>query len=236
MASTEKLFSMESSFRGLSNNMNPDKKAILIGAYPIGDFEVLKKEREGAFLLCCDGGYKTLEKLGVEPDLFVGDFDTLPKKELKNPKEVITLNPVKDDTDTFYAVKWALEKGFTTFYFFGCLGGKVEHSLANIQVLSYLIDHKARGFLFSSDSKTVLTMGENETFRFKKDAKGMFSLFSYTPNALVTEKNLKYTLDKAELSSSIPLGVSNEFIGEEAEVTIHQGKVILVYPYGGLIR
>lgn len=206
-------------------------KAILIGAGPIEKITPFtKEEKDSSLLLCCDGGYKVYKKLGIEPDLFVGDFDTLNPNDLGHPKEKVVLNPVKDDTDTFYAIKKALRSGIKEFTFYGCLGGKMEHTIANLQVLSYLLDQGARGTLISPNESQFITMGEKCRFDFYPNAKGMLSLFSYSPESVVSEHHLKYTLEKATLTSSIPLGVSNEFIDKVADIEVEEGRVLLVAP------
>lgn len=209
------------------------KKVVLIGAGPIT--EVPEEYFEDSYLVACDGGYRLFEENKKEPDLFVGDFDTLPEKELKSPKKKYLLNPIKDDTDTFFAIKKLLEQGYKEFHLFGCLGGKMEHSYANIQVLSYLLDHDAIGYLYSADSKTVVTMVDKGVIHFKKEEQGFLSLFSYTLVSKVSEKHLKYELDHATLTSSIPLGVSNEFIGEAGEIDVEEGRILLFCPREALL-
>ncbi len=207
------------------------KKALIIGAGPIQNSAFLQDVKD-MFFIACDGGYLTYQKEGIEPDLFIGDFDTLSPSILKHPKEVITLNQIKDDTDTLFAIKTALERGYDTFYIYGCLGGKIEHSIANIQLLSYLENHHAKGYLYSEDQKTVLFTLSNESITFSKEAKGYISVFSLTDKTFdVSEYNLKYTLFKHELSSSFPLGISNEFIeGKEAKIEVGEGILLIVCP------
>ena len=116
------------------------KKCIIIGA---GEFneKIIEKNKDD-LLIIADGGYYNYQKVsnfnldGI--DVLVGDFDSLDKKNLKlsNKTKVITLNPIKDDTDIVDAVKYGLNNGFIEFYLYGCLGKRLEHSIANIQVLS----------------------------------------------------------------------------------------------------
>lgn len=207
------------------------KKALIIGAGPISNSAFLHDVKD-MFSIACDGGYLAYQKEGIEPDLFIGDFDTLSPSIINHPKEIITLNQIKDDTDTLFAIKTALERGYDTFYIYGCLGGKIEHSIANIQLLSYLENHHAKGYLFSEDQQTVLFTLSNESITFSKEAKGYISVFSLTDKTVdVSEYNLKYTLVKHELSSSFPLGISNEFIeNKAAKIEAGDGILLIVCP------
>lgn len=210
------------------------KKACIIGASEISDASFLQK-RKGCYLISCDGGYLYFLNQGMEPDLFIGDFDTLGKDSLHHPKEVIRLNPVKDDTDTIFAVKTALERGFDTFYFYGCLGGKLEHTIANLQVLKYLKDRKKDGYLIDEDNSQLVFMLHQEKVSFKK-MKGMLSVFSYSEEcAGVTIHNLKYELKEAVLTNGFPLGVSNQLIDkEDAFIEVKEGYLLVIAPLASL--
>ncbi len=206
------------------------KKVVLLGAGPLKDISFLKKEkREDIYLVCCDGGYKKAIEANMECDLFVGDYDTFPKGMLRNPKEIVSLNVIKDDTDTLFALKTCIQKGYDNFYLYGCLGGKIEHTIANLQVLSFLLDQNKKGFLFDEKNEDVVFLLD-KGMEFKETAAGMLSLFSYTEKTKnVTLENLKYNLDGATLSSSFPLGVSNEFIeGKKAKISFSEGRLLVV--------
>ena len=200
------------------------KKAILVGASPFHDDSFLDQD---AYFVSCDGGYLPFLRREKEPDLFIGDFDTLDASELKHPKEVITLPTVKDDTDIFFSIKLLLQRGFQQFEFYGCLGNKLDHTLGNISLLSYLKDHEAKGILF--DDENMILLLSQESLSFPDTCKGMISLFSFTEKCEdVTLSHLKYELDHATLSSSIPLGISNEFLSQEAKIEVGKGKLLLV--------
>jgi thiamine pyrophosphokinase len=204
------------------------KKAILIGAGPIGDVSFLKKASD-CYMVASDGGYRAYERCGVVPDLFVGDYDTMKDSKKVHARQIISLDVVKDDTDTIFALKHCLESGYDTFYLYGCLGGKIEHTIANIQTLSFLLDHHAMGYLISEDGGQVVFM-VNQSVTFKPDAKGILSVFSHTNESKgVSMYNLMYTLEDATLTSSFPLGVSNQFInGRQGRITVGDGRLVVV--------
>ncbi len=204
------------------------KKAVIVGAGPIDKGFTLSKKKD-VFYAACDGGYRLFLRSGFEPDLFVGDFDTLGKEELKDVKAKVVLPVRKDDTDTFYTVKMLLEKGYDSFDFYGCLGGKIDHTFANVSLLLHLLNHGAKGFLFSENNKIVVHMIQNSCIRLKPKKSGMISVFSYNGNCEgVSEEHLLYELHDQELRADIPLGISNQLIGEEAVISVRKGTLLLV--------
>lgn len=174
-------------------------------------------------VIAADGGYQQLT--GVKPDLVVGDFDSL---GFVPEGERIVKHPVKkDDTDMMLAVKLGLEKGYKDFVLLGGIGGRFDHTFANIQTLAYLKEQGARGFLIG-EKETFFLLSE-ETARFDEKTSGIVSVFSYSPKCeKVTIKGLLYELTEATLTSGFPLGVSNEFVGTKASISIGEGTGLVV--------
>lgn len=212
------------------------KKAYIIGASKIKDVSFLKKRNPDSYIVACDGGYKVLKKENIEPDLFVGDFDTLDEEALCKPKKTIKLNVVKDDTDTIFAIKECLKIGIDTFYLFGCCGGKNEHFIANIQVLKYLKKNHANGYLVDDIQKQILFVLQDESIKLKP-INQMISVFSLSDECRgVTLKNLMYQLEDATLTNSFPLGISNQFIkGKTAFIEVKEGCLLIIAPIDSLL-
>jgi len=208
-------------------------KCIVICA---GDFTPVEiKRKEGDFVIAVDGGYLYSKILETAPDLIIGDFDSVSdaeKEELSVMKQtdkdrIVELNPCKDDTDTLAALRIGLKKGYRNFHIYGAMGGRLEHTIANIQCLHFLKNHGAKGYIM--DEACMLTLIQNETVVFNKDMEGFLSLFSLDEKATgVTIKNMKYPLEQAEITNDFPIGISNEFIGEAGEVTVEKGTLLAV--------
>ena len=136
-------------------------------------------------------------------------------------------------TDMMIAVKEGLRRGFSRFALFGGLGGRLGHTLANIQTLAYLSKHGARGFL-CGERETVTTVTDG-TVSFSAVYSGYISVFCLdVPARGVTLCGLKYPLDGAVLTASVPLGVSNEFTGTASSVTVENGTLVIVWGDGRL--
>ncbi len=182
-------------------------------------------------VIAADGGFDYLEELGLRADYVLGDFDSvvsydLPSDSIRYPKE-------KDDTDMMLAVKLGLEKNYTEFAIYGGLGGRLDHTIANIQALSYLARHGASGTLYSSDyAVRVVTDG---TISFGKDLPenvpgNICSVFSLSDTSTsVTIHGLKYETESVLLTNSFPLGVSNEFTGKKAFVHVEKGTIAVLW-------
>lgn len=96
------------------------KRAVILSAVPVAA-ALGRYVQPGDFIVACDAGYRNAARLGLQPDLIVGDFDSAPQP--KTAQETIVLPHVKDDTDTQYAARWLLEQGYDEITLLGALGG-----------------------------------------------------------------------------------------------------------------
>ena len=133
-------------------------------------------------------------------------------------------------SDMLAALKEGLARGYRDFRIFAATGGRLDHTFANIQCLLYLKNHDAAGYLL--DGAGMIHVIVNEAVHFQKNLKGMLSLFSLVKETRgVTIRNMKYTLEKAVVANDFPVGISNEFIGEEAEVIVEDGALVCMVSY-----
>lgn len=180
---------------------------------------------KGAYVIAADGGLETLRKAGITPDLIIGDFDSLQSPLPEG--NVIRLPVEKDDTDTMAAVRRALALGCNNIIIYGGLGGRLDHSLANLQLLLYISRNGAKAFLVGDG--VVCTAVTNGGLRLAKRDRGTVSVFSADSAAEgVAIEGLKYTLNEYTMSNFLPLGVSNEFIGREALIKVGQGSLLII--------
>ena len=211
--------------------MNHEKKeALLVGALQgVSKEELIEARDNDVFLVACDAGYRSFLDSDIIPDLFVGDYDTFPFPERVKAKEIISLSTHKDDTDIGYAIKVLLARGFDTFLFYGCLGGRIEHAIGNIQLLSYLLSQQATGTLYDNEGHRSVHMIKNSCIRFSLGRGRNVSIFSYNERAEgVTLEGFEYPLKDATLTSSYPLGVSNQTIEEECSISVREGTLLIV--------
>ena len=176
------------------------------------------------YIIAADGGYAHLEALGVAPHCLMGDFDSLGY----TPAEALVYPVKKDDTDAMLAVRRGLELGYRAFVLYGALDGpRLDHTVANLQLLSFLATHDARGWLVGNTS--VATLIQDTTLRFCSDAKGYFSLFAMGGEARLTITGAEYPLCDGTLTPDFPLGVSNRFAGSPVTVTAQAGRLLVIW-------
>lgn len=183
-------------------------------------------KKDGDLVIAADAGFDRLADLGIKPDIAVGDFDSA--KAVPTGLEVIRHPVRKDDTDLMLAIKTCFLRGYKSFVIFGCLGGRLDQTLASVQSAVYIAKHGGNS-VFVSENGECLTVLENSLLRFKESATGVISVFSYTERAVVTLKNLSYELSSHEITSAFPLGVSNEFINKRAVVSCESGTIVVVW-------
>lgn len=182
-------------------------------------------------VIAADGGFDYLEDLGLRADYVLGDFDSVLSYEL--PSDCIRYPKEKDDTDMMLAVKLGLEKGYTEFVIYGGLGGRLDHTLANIQVLTYLSRHGAEGTLYTSSY--ALRVVSDGTISFGKDLPentpgNLCSVFSLSDTcSSVTIRGLQYETDNITLTNAFPLGISNEFTGKKAYIHVEKGTIAVLW-------
>ena len=200
------------------------KTCYIFGAAEGMPFEFAKQKED--IVIAADAGFIALKNLGIKPDIVLGDFDSLGAEPDFDGK--IIKHPIKkDDTDTMLAVKVGMELGFNRFVIYGGTGNRLDHTIANIQTLSFISARGGKAYLCGDDYVvTVIT----DSICFKETAKGTLSLFSCTTKSEnVTIKGLLYELKDAEISFDFPLGVSNEFVGSSAEISVKNGSLAIIW-------
>ena len=191
------------------------------------DFGVAPAISSEDLVIAADGGYKACTARGITPQLAVGDWDSLGDIEIDCQR--VDLPVDKDDTDTLAAVRIGIERGFQEFHICCGTGGRIDHTIANIQCLVFLAKQGKRGFLY--DDGSVITAVSDGEVRFAASAKGGVGVFAADGTAQgVTIKGLKYTLEDAAVTADFPVGVSNSFIGQESVVAVKKGTLLVVFP------
>ena len=192
-----------------------------------GDFCVLPEEVPPAQLvIACDRGWLYAEQTGIRPDVIIGDFDSAaapPESEIP----VLRYPSQKDDTDTMLAVKYALEHGCSVLYILYALGGRLDHTFANIQSGAYASERGARVVLLGQDD--ILTVFANGKRVFPRRAGWSLSVFSLCDRCEgVTIQGAKYEAENVSLTGAFPLGASNGWRETDAEISVRAGTLLVI--------
>lgn len=189
-----------------------------------GEHDTLSGAGNCELLIACDRGVLYTLWAGLTPHLIVGDFDSytgpLPRKVscIRLPKE-------KDDTDTMYAVKFALEQGCDSITLYCALGGRLDHLLGNLQTLLFAAKAGAGAAIIGQGCRIDVLAGKKLTL---PPQKGHFSVLSLSDESTVSIRNAKYQIDSAQLVNSFPLGISNEWVGGDVEVEVSSGAAAVI--------
>lgn len=202
------------------------RRCVIVGGADINNYGFIREKLcADDYVVFCDSGLKHLEYLHAKPSLIVGDFDSHDNPRLHI--ETIVLPREKDDTDTVYAVKEAIKRGFDDFLLIGVVGARLDHTLGNVSILLYLDSLGKKGCIIDDYSEMEIVSERPVSIC---DKYSFFSLLNITGCAKgITINGAKYPLADAEISCEYQYGISNEVLpGEKAVVSVKCGKLLLI--------
>ena len=199
------------------------KRCIIISG---GEYAPVEGLREDDFVIACDRGYLYAKGQGIRPDLLVSDYDSY-DGPVEQSVSVERFRPEKDDTDTMIAIRYAVEHGFEELVLFSALGGRLDHLLGNLQAIVYAQAHGVRASILSPDTRVYTLSGGS--LRLSRQPGWSLSVLAAEDRCTgLSIRGAKYPLEDAVLTNRFPLGVSNEWAEETAEITIREGIVLVV--------
>ncbi len=203
--------------------MHEERRCIIISGSP--EIQWIATDSQD-YLIACDMGIDHVLKAEKKPDIMVGDFDSYDKK-LPEKIPVIRAPKEKDDTDTMMAARYAIQEGYNQIILLGALGGRLDHTIANLQTAAFITEHTGHCVLYGrnetiyliKDSMVTIPRGENH----------WISCFSWSEMTTgINYKGLKYPLQDAVLDFTFAKGVSNEFAEEEAVISVKEGILLII--------
>ena len=207
--------------------MEGGRRCVIIGGAGIRDYEFVRGLlREDDYVIYCDSGLKHMEALGARPSLIVGDFDS--HDDPRMDVETITLPVAKDDTDTVFAARTGIERGYREFLLLGAIGERFDHSLVNAYILTRLADSGCRGVIADDYSEMELIC-EGET-ALVPDSYPFFSLIALEgPAEGVSISGAKFCLKDARIGPEYQYATSNEALsGGVAKISVKEGRLLLI--------
>lgn len=204
-------------------------RCVIVGGADINNYGFIRGRLcEDDFVIFCDSGLKHLDQLQAKPSLIVGDFDSHENPHLD--VETIVLPCEKDDTDTVFAVKEAINRGFNNFLLIGVVGARLDHTLGNVSILLYLDSLGKKGYIIDDYSEMEIVSEKPISIT---DDYAFFSLLNISGCTKgITITGAKYPLNDAEITCEYQYGVSNEVLsGDIATVSVKDGRVLLIKIY-----
>lgn len=200
------------------------KKCAVISGAPESNISYIN-EYIDRFIICADSGWEKCSRLGIKPDLIIGDFDSsaMPDAEC----EIIALDTRKDYTDTFQCVLEALDRGYNDIVILGGIGSRIDHTYSNILSVNYCFEKNIKCALINEKNYLTILSGESI---LKKGEYKYFSLFAFFEKCEgLSISGAEYDLDSVELQPYNQLTQSNEFKDDEVKISIKKGKIILIF-------
>ena len=176
-------------------------------------------------VICADSGYLNAAKIGIVPDLVIGDFDSSQRSDVQDGVPVRVLPVEKDRTDLHECLVTAIEEGATEIVVFGARGSRLDHSMAAISLLRLGLD-KGVAIRLVDECNEVFLVDKEVEIPHKEGYK--LSLLPMTPVKGLSTEGLYYALQGAEMDWGNPYGVSNEFTSEKVKITVEEGILMVI--------
>ena len=214
------------------------KNAVIVSGGNINtDFalDFLKKNKtENTCLIAADRGVEFFMGTDLEPDVAVGDFDSLSAEGAKYMEtlkhtEIRRLKPEKDDSDTQSAANYAIEQGTERIMILGATGNRIDHLMANFGLL--MLGKTKQVQIVLVDAYNYMSLIESGMILKKEEQFGKYVSFFPIEGEVtgLTLKGFKYPLNSYTLKvEDSGLTVSNEISDPEAEVTFETGKLLMI--------
>ena len=204
------------------------KVAVVCGSH---ELYLDEKALAGQFIIGVDRGAFHLLKRGISPDLAIGDFDSVTPEEYdavsQATRELIHLPCEKDETDTEAALNLALQRGASEVTLYGALGGRIDHTLANIRLLLQFVKKGLYVQLVGEKNRlTVLSKGEHHLEATAFKYLSFFALESTVTH--LTLKDVKYPLVNYTLAQDDIRCISNETLGADYQVKFESGYLLMI--------
>ena len=175
-----------------------------------------------------DAGFAHLEAVGCVPDMAIGDFDSLGYRP--KCRRVIELPVEKDKSDLEVAMDRAKTRRYDEAVIYGALGGRLDHTMANLQMCARFAEC-GMGVTFVSEDCAVRIVAGPDVYELPAIETGTVSVFAATDKAHgVIERGMKYSIDDETLSNRTTRGLSNELQGVEAAVAVEEGTLFVFHP------
>ncbi len=211
------------------------KSIVIITSYIDAAFDMNQAlaQIKKPFIICTDGGFDLAMQAGIMPNLLLGDLDSI-HSEIPANLPLKTFPPEKNYTDLELALLTSFELKADRVEIWGGIGGRLDHTVANLQLLSRysncfksleMRDGRNKCFVLCADSAENTPI----SLTIPREQNCYLSLFSLSETVeKLTAKGVKYPLENHTLTRMFPLGVSNEFQQKEAFISFEKGSLLII--------
>lgn len=202
-------------------------KGYIFCSAPIENYDFVRElDFTGSLIICADNGYSHVKKLGLTPDVWIGDHDSS-QEECPEGITCFLYPEDKDFTDTNLCIDYALEHGCKELVLIGGLGGRIDHEFSHFCLMKYALERGAR--LTMLDDKNEIWMAD-QGFVLCRNEKRYVSFFPYGgPVKGLCIRGLKYEVENFSLDCGRVQASSNEFVdGDRAVVDFRSGTLLVM--------
>lgn len=201
-------------------------RAVIIAGGRLNNYEFYRHMiNDNDTIICADSGCMSAHRLGIVPDVVIGDFDSFPIKEAVAKNEKIVLPTEKDKTDTHECVCYAIEHGFDEILLLGATGTRLDHTIANIHLLKIALDSNIKMKIVDEHNEVYLT--DKEITLAKSDGRHV-SVLPIGKAEGISSEGLYYPMNGASMEFGNPYGVSNEFTENKAKISVNSGLLLVI--------
>ena len=206
------------------------KTAFIYTGGTVFDEYVIEKPEKGDLVIAADAGYLVAKRMGITPNVLLGDFDTLGEENIPEGIECLRVPAEKNDTDTQLAVGTAIERGAKEIVIVGGVSGRLDHTLSTLAILENLWERKNdRIYATLTDGKNRVRFIRSSGTILPRSQYRYFSLIAADDVVKgVTLEGCKYPLKNGRISRRHQWAVSNEIDGNCALIEIRRGGVWVI--------
>lgn len=208
-------------------------RAIIIANGEIKDFNIVRENlKPHDIIVCCDGGVKYAFQEGLIPHYIIGDLDSsLPQIIQFFEMRGVSFKKFptkKDETDLELSLDFLIGLGVLEILIFGATGNRLDHTLANINLLLKPYISNVKATILNENNKINL-IGNNEEFKILANENDLISLIPLTTEVFVEyTEGLEYELKNEKLFIGSSRGVSNSIKSKNCKIKLKEGYLILI--------
>ncbi|OQB48570.1 MAG: Thiamine pyrophosphokinase [Firmicutes bacterium ADurb.Bin153] len=183
-------------------------------------------------VICADRGLRFCYMAGMKADIALGDFDSVTDQEMDRARaegtRIFEYPSEKDETDLDLALKLAFRLGSRRCFLYGALGGRIDHELANILLMRRYASMGMQITMMGKANTVEILTHDFPCYLAGREA-CTISIIPLSDTVIgIKTSGMKFELHGEDLSCGSSRGVSNQVIGELAEISCDSGEAAVV--------